>query len=345
MSSQPGRRQEPRDDALLELRDLQVAFRDPTTGRLVHAVNDASFAVPHRTFVGLTGESGSGKTTVALSLMGMSKGAPGILGGELKFEGRTVYDAGGLQALSPTDRAQRIDRAMAPLRGREIFMIFQEPRASLNPYWKIRAQLEECLRRNGASTAWTLETLLDAVWLPPSVLGMYPSELSTGMCQRIMIAMALAMNVKLLLADEPLSRIDLRLRRKVIAVLERIRARRQMAMLLSTHDLDLLKELADTVVVMYKGKVVEIGPAGGVLDPKHAPKHEYTALLLATYGLVESAAGSGGNAHGHKSAAGSGGALDGSAGGLDRSLAGRLRKRIVLGDGMTEAAPGHWIRR
>ena len=324
------------EQPLLDVKGLQVHFHDAARGRKVHAVEDASFTIPHNAFVGLTGESGSGKTTVALSLLGLSKGAPGIVRGAVRFNGRLVYDAGAWSGLSPAKRSGLIDRAVAPLRGRDLFMIFQEPRASLNPYWKVEAQLTECLQRNGrrftpAELSHELEVLLDHVWLPQTVLGMYPAELSTGMCQRIMIAMALAMKVKLLLADEPLSRIDLRLRRKVVTALERIHKERAMAMLLSTHDLDLIRHLADTVVVMYKGRVVEIGPTETVLDSGKSPKHEYTARLLATFDMVESARGQT--------------LPDGAANAFDAVLRSRLRKQIPPGREMAEVEKGHWLLR
>ena len=324
---------------LLEVKNLRVLFRDAATGRMIRAVDDASLDIPRNTFVGLTGESGSGKTTFALSLLGLGKGAPGVVAGTVRFDGRLIYDAKALSHVSALNRARRIDRAVAPLRGHDLFMIFQEPRASLNPYWKIGPQLAECLRppiRLAGRTSQDplddkLKSLLADVWLPTSVLGMYPAELSTGMCQRIMIAMALAMGVKLLIADEPLSRIDLRLRLKVVSVLEAIRASRTMAMLLSTHDLNLIKHLADTVVVMYKGRIVEIGPTAIVLGLAAAHKHEYTARLLATYRWVESAR--------EKVSA------DGAPKALDTALQGRLRKQIPLGREMVEVEKGHWIRK
>ena len=341
MSVQPDNRKpqgRSEDRPLLEVRGLRVLFRDVSTGRMIHAVDDATFDVPRNTFVGLTGESGSGKTTIALSLMGLGKGVPGVVAGAVRFDGRLVYDAKPLGRLSPLARARRLDRAVAPLRGRDLFMIFQEPRASLNPYWKIGAQLAECLHRNnnGLSPEQAtdkMKSLLAGVWLPPSVLGMYPAELSTGMCQRIMIAMALAMGVKLLVADEPLSRIDLRLRRKVVTALDAIRGNpaMPMSMLLSTHDLDLIKHLADMVIVMYKGRIIEIGPTPVVLGAASAHKHEYTARLLATYNWVESARGQI--------------AADGVPKALDAALLGRLRRQIPLGREMVEVEKGHWLRK
>jgi len=295
---------------------------------VVRAVDDVSFCVPHSTFVGLTGESGSGKTTIALSLLALSKGAPGTVGGQLYFEGKLIYDADLLSRLSPLERAGQIAAAVAPLRGRDLFMIFQEPRASLNPYWKVEAQLAECLRRRGRTPSADdlrerLNSLLKAVNLPSNVLGMFPAELSTGMCQRVMIAMALAMDVKLLVADEPLSRIDLRLRQKVVKALEAIRAQRKMAMLLTTHDLALLRRLADMVAVLYKGKVVEIGPTEKVIGLGPGPRHEYTKRLLEAQRLMA-------------------GAEDRED--LDIPFLKGLRKLIALGRKLKEVEKGHWIR-
>lgn len=320
---------------LLEVKSLCVVFTDSVTGRKIRAVDDVSFCVPHNSFVGLTGESGSGKTTVALSILGLTKGSPGIIGGAVFYNGEPLYDAQAWARLSPLARARRIEAAIAPLRGKELFMIFQEPRAALNPYWRIEAQLMECLHRHAQDHASEnlrqhLHHLLDSVWLPHSVLRMFPAELSTGMCQRILIAMALALGVKLLVADEPLSRIDLRLQRKVVLLLEALRTRRTMAMLLSTHDLDLIRRLTDTVVVMFRGKVIEIGPTATVLDPHTFPKHEYTRRLVATHELVEGAKAQLGPNGVHKA--------------FNAALLATLKKQILLGPRMVEVAQGHWIR-
>jgi ABC-type glutathione transport system ATPase component len=197
---------------------------------------------------------------------------------------------------------------------------------------------------------------------------MYPAELSTGMCQRVMIAMALAMGVKLLLADEPLSRIDPRLRQKVVKVLETIRQQRKMAMLLTTHDLALLRRLADTIVMLYKGKVVEVGPTDKVLGPGPARRHEYTQRLLEAQRLVaggpideqrpspvlldkgpalsQSPERSEGSVEGPPPKRKSFGVYAQRAGGGAAALAflKGLRKQVPPGRKLVEIETGHWIR-
>jgi peptide/nickel transport system ATP-binding protein len=253
---------------LLSVRDLGVAFAGLEAD--VHAVDGVSFDLAPGETLALVGESGSGKTVTALALMGLlAAGTTRMSCTHVLFEGVD---------LSRADR-----ETLRRLRGDRIGMIFQEPMTSLNPLMRIGAQVDETLmvhRRLGrqAARTRTLE-LLAMVQLPdPEALAeAYPHQLSGGMRQRVMIAMALACEPSLLIADEPTTALDVTVQAQILALLSRLKDRLGMALILITHDLGVVAEIADRVLVMYAGRAVESGSVDDVLD---RPAHPYTLGLL-----------------------------------------------------------------
>jgi len=252
---------------LLRIHDLSVAFGPPD--RPVLAVDGVGFEVAVGGTVGLVGESGSGKSVTALSILRLV-GAPGrILGGEILFEG--------------TDLLALPAAQMPEIRGRDIAMIFQEPMSSLNPLMTIGDQVEEAIllhqplgrvaRRARAAELLGLVGIPD----PAGRLGAYPHQFSGGMRQRVMIAMALACTPKLLIADEPTTALDVTIQAQVLALMARIRAATGTAILLISHDLGVIAEMCERVVVLYAGRVVEEGDVRAIF---RRAAHPYTSGLL-----------------------------------------------------------------
>lgn len=255
-----------RAEALLSIRDLRVDFA--VEGRSVAAVQGVSLSVlPGRT-TALVGESGSGKSVTALSVLRLLPPSARV-GGEIRFEGR---DLAGLDEAS-----------LREVRGGRVGMIFQEPMTSLNPLHTIGRQIGEAvgLHRPGADArARTLE-LLDLVGIPDpaSRLGAFPHQLSGGQRQRVMIAMALANDPALLIADEPTTALDVTIQSQVLELLRDLQRRLGMAILLISHDLGVVRHMADEVHVMREGRIVEHGPREEIFS---APSHPYTRALLAS---------------------------------------------------------------
>jgi oligopeptide/dipeptide ABC transporter ATP-binding protein len=261
--------------ALLEVRDLQTHFF--TREGVVRAVDGVSFAVDRGRTLGIVGESGCGKSVTALSIMGLVPTPPArIVGGEVLFEGRD------LTTLS--------ERELSDVRGDEIAMVFQDPMTSLNPTLTIGTQLVETIRRHtGASRqeARRIATdLLEEVQLPKAAQRMkdYPHRLSGGMRQRVMIALALSCNPQLLIADEPTTALDVTVQAQVLDLLDELRVRHEMATLIITHDMGVVAEVADDVLVMYAGQVVEQAPALELFD---RPEHPYTEALMGSLPQVD----------------------------------------------------------
>jgi microcin C transport system ATP-binding protein len=254
---------------LLSVHDLSVAFHQPSGATI--AVDHVSFEIKRGECVALVGESGSGKSVSALSILKLlpypSASHPS---GSIQFKGRELL------TLS--------EREIRNLRGNDISIIFQEPMTSLNPLHTIEAQIGEILRLhqpiNGSAVrARTLELLTQVgIPEPETRLGSYPHQLSGGQRQRVMIAMALANEPDLLIADEPTTALDVTVQAQILALLADIRARLGMSLLFITHDLGIVRRIADTVCVMNSGKIVEQGPVEEVFT---APKHPYTRALLA----------------------------------------------------------------
>ena len=255
---------------LLTFRQLSVSFA--AEKQRVRAVQEVSFAIHAGQTVGVVGESGCGKSVTAMALMGLlPPQAARIDSGEILFDGQDLLR---LKA-----------RNMADLRGNQLAMIFQEPMTALNPVLTIGEQLCEPLIRHRGETpkaAWLHATrLISEVGLAraDSLMNSYPHQLSGGMLQRVMIAMALSCQPKLLIADEPTTALDVTVQAQILRLLRDRAQSRRMAMLLITHDLGVIAQMAEQVVVMYAGRVVESGPTAEIL--RH-PQHPYTQGLIAS---------------------------------------------------------------
>ncbi|MBI3182199.1 MAG: ABC transporter ATP-binding protein [Myxococcales bacterium] len=255
---------------LLEVRELCTRFSSDEGDFL--AVDGVSFSVHEGATLGLVGESGCGKTVAALSVMRLLADPPGrVVAGSALFRGR--------------DLLRLTEREMRQVRGREISMVFQEPMSSLNPVLCAGEQVAEALRLHQrlrrAAAARTAEQMLGRVGIPDpgQRARSYPHELSGGMRQRVMIAMALACGPSLLIADEPTTALDVTVQAQILELLRREQAERRMAMVLITHDLGVVAETCDEVAVMYAGRVVERAPVQALFAH---PAHPYTAGLLSS---------------------------------------------------------------
>ncbi len=253
---------------LLRVEGLRTWF-DTDAGR-IRAVDGVDFTLEAGRTLGVVGESGSGKSVTALSVMGLVD-APGRVdeSSRILFEGR--------------DLTKLRERELEALRGKEISMIFQEPMTSLNPVYDVGEQIAESVRqheglRKRAAQARALE-MLELVGIPEARrrISDYPHQLSGGMRQRVMIAIALACNPKLLIADEPTTALDVTIQAQILELMGELRDRLGMSILLITHDLGVVAEMCDDVVVMYAGRVVERGPVDAVFT---SPQHPYTEALL-----------------------------------------------------------------
>lgn len=253
---------------LVEFRNLQTHFH--TSAGIVKAVNDVSFKIREGETLCVVGESGCGKSVTAMSLMQLIETPPGkIAGGEILFEGK--------------DLLKMSKREMSSIRGNEISMIFQEPMSSLNPVLTIGQQIVEpillhTLLDRKKAKARAIE-LISLVGIPraESIFDAYPHELSGGMRQRIMIAIALSCEPKLLIADEPTTALDVTIQAQILDLMRDIKKKLNTAIMLITHDLGVVAEMADYVVVMYAGKVIEEAPVHEIFKN---PKHPYTQGLL-----------------------------------------------------------------
>jgi peptide/nickel transport system ATP-binding protein len=265
--------------SLLDVRNLIVDL--PTAVGWIRPVNEVSFQVAPGESLGLVGESGSGKTMLALALMGLLP--PGA-----RVAGSGVLQRAGTDE---TNLAQMNEKAFRAVRGREIAMIFQEPMTSLNPVMRIGAQIEEAVSTHEPALSKSqrrdrvLEALRQAsVPEPETRAEQFPHQLSGGLRQRAMIAMAIAARPKLLIADEPTTALDVTVQKQILELLDRLRRDLQLGLLFITHDLGVVAQVADRLAVMYVGRIVEEGPTGEVLG---APRHPYTQGLLAASPSLE----------------------------------------------------------
>ncbi len=255
------------DKPLLDIRDLEVDFR--VQGRSVPAVRGASLTVYPGQTVAIVGESGSGKSTTAAAILGLLQGTGKVTGGQILFDGR--------------DLAKASRRDFEKIRGSGIGLVPQDPNSNLNPLWRVGFQIRETLVANGAAKRGEVRSravslLRDAGMRDPEKrVNQYPHEYSGGMRQRALIAIGLACNPKLLIADEPTSALDVTVQRQILDHLETLTNESGTAVLLITHDLGLAAERASHLVVMYKGRIVESGPALQILQD---PQHEYTKRLV-----------------------------------------------------------------
>ena len=254
--------------ALLEVDNLRVEFG--STGTPLRAVDGVSLTLDAGEVLGIVGESGSGKSVTALALMGLIDEPGRVAANRLAFDGRDLRTLRG--------------RERRALLGRDIAMIFQDPTASLNPCFTVAFQLMETLRiheggRRRALRERALQLLRDVeIPDPERRLQAYPHQLSGGMCQRVMVAMAIACNPRLLIADEPTTALDVTIQAQMLALLLKLQRERGMALVLITHDLGVVAEVAQRVLVMYAGQVVETAAVPRLFE---APRHPYTEALLA----------------------------------------------------------------
>ncbi len=257
----------PEREPLLRIEDLRVSYA--TEDGVVRAVDGISYELGRGRTLGIVGESGSGKTVAALSVLGLTRAEGATVSGHVWFEGRDL-----LALAEPELRA---------VRGNEIAMVFQDPLSALHPLYRVGAQIVEAIRAHRSIAKARARTqaieLLDLVGLPDPAqrVDAYPHELSGGQRQRAMIAMALANEPKLLIADEPTTALDVTVQAQILALLSRLQRELGMALVLVTHDLGVVAEMADEIAVMYAGRIVESAPAERVLT---APEHPYTWGLL-----------------------------------------------------------------
>jgi peptide/nickel transport system ATP-binding protein len=252
---------------LLRVEDLRVHF--VTDDGIVHAVDGISYDVEGGTTLGIVGESGSGKTVSSLTTMGLTRGRNTRISGRILFEGRDLL-------MASAEELRRI-------RGNEIAMIFQDPLSSLHPFYKVGAQLIEAVQTHrDVSKATARDRALELLELvgipdPRRRLNQYPHEFSGGMRQRAMIAMALANEPKLLIADEPTTALDVTVQAQILALIQDLQRRLGMAVIIITHDLGVVAEIADEIGVMYAGRIVERGSTSQIFE---TPQHPYTWGLL-----------------------------------------------------------------
>ena len=259
---------------LLAIEELRVGFA--TEAGTVRAVDGVSLTVESGRVLGVVGESGCGKSTLAMTILGLTRGEGAEVSGRIVLGGRDI--------------AALDESALRRLRGAEAAMIFQDPLASLHPLQRIGSQIVEAIRAHRtvarAAAAARAAELLREVGVPDPErrLREYPHQLSGGMRQRAMIAIALANEPRLLIADEPTTAVDVTVQARILALLDRLRRERGMAVVLITHDLGVVAEVADEVAVMYAGRIVERGPVERIFAD---PQHPYTWSLLASVPRID----------------------------------------------------------
>jgi peptide/nickel transport system ATP-binding protein len=257
------------DAPLLEIKDLRVGFR-VSKKKTLTAVDGASLSIYPGQTIAIVGESGSGKSTLAHAVIDLLPGSGHIMGGEILFEGHDISHAD--------------LKAVLALRGSSIGLVPQDPMSNLNPLWKVGRQIKEALVANGVASGAEADKrvveLLEEAGLPDAErrARQYPHEFSGGMRQRALIAMGLAARPKLLIADEPTSALDVTVQKQILDHLDTLTNTLGVAVMLITHDLGLAAERADHLVVMYRGKIVESGPARAILQD---PQHPYTQRLVS----------------------------------------------------------------
>ena len=258
----------------LEVKDLSVVYT--SEGKVIHAVNDISFSLERGKTLALIGETGAGKTTVARSILRiLPDRAAKITSGSVCFDGQELL------SLS--------EREMGKIRGNRISMVFQDPMTALNPIMKVGCQIAEAVmehsRVSKAAARRQAEDMLELVGIPRTRYDNYPHEFSGGMKQRVVIAMALACSPELLLADEPTTALDVTIQAQVLKMIKSLRDQSNTALILITHDLGVVANIADTVAVVYAGEVVEYGVKE---DVYLHPKHPYTLSLFNAIPNLES---------------------------------------------------------
>ncbi len=256
------------EDTILEIKNLHVRF--PIHIGTVRAVDDVSLAIRRGEVMGLVGESGCGKSTLGFSILRLLRPPGEIAAGEILYNGRDVVTMS--------------ERELLAFRGRQVSMIFQDPLTSLNPLFRVGDQFVEAIRthepRVKPKEAWArAEKTLQHLGIAPERLAEYPHQMSGGMRQRIMIGIGLVLNPGLLIADEPTTALDVIVEAQFLDLLNRLREQFNLTILLISHNLGIVAQMADRVTVMYGGRIVESGPALEVFDN---PRHPYTQGLLAS---------------------------------------------------------------
>jgi peptide/nickel transport system ATP-binding protein len=291
---------------LLSIENLRTYFFSRGKQAFIRAVDGVSLQIARGETVGVVGESGSGKSVTALSILGLVGAGPGVISGRIGLktarvqknllqdleEYVTVHERDGrILGIAKAEAGwqQRSQRIMRRVRGKEIAMIFQNPRSSLNPFTTIGTQITEAIRLHTAVSGRREARQRAIYWLervkmdsPHLRFDNHPYGLSGGMCQRAMIAMALASEPSLLIADEPTTGLDATIQSTIVDMLAELKAEFGITTLLISHDVGVIARLSQAVAVMYGGTVVEFGAAQDVLSPSFTPKHPYTAALLAS---------------------------------------------------------------
>ena len=263
------------DNFVLEVEDLCIEYN--VRGQPGYAVTDASLKVRQGGAVGLVGESGCGKSTLARSLIGLLPAPDAkVVGGRIILDGKEV------SRLTPS--------GWEDVRGRSVAMVFQDPMAYLNPIMTAGRQIAEAVRRHypGLPTRPRVKELLELVRLPQGTESVYPHQLSGGMRQRVLLAVALACGPKLLIADEPTTALDVTTQAEILSLLDTVRKELGMALLLISHDLAIVNDVCDRVYVMYAGRTIESGLSSSVFQ---SPAHPYTQGLLGAATLARDASG------------------------------------------------------
>ncbi len=261
---------------LLEIKDLTVHF--DTDDGLVKAVDGISYSVESGQTLGIVGESGSGKSVSSMTLMGLTRASNASISGEILFDGENLLE--------------KSDAELRQIRGNDIAMIFQDPLSSLHPFYRVGKQIAEAVRvhnKVSKTAAWDRAVeMLSLVGIPEprKRADSYPHEFSGGMRQRAMIAMALANNPKLLIADEPTTALDVTVQAQILELIERLQAEFDAAVVIITHDLGVVAEVADEIAVMYAGRIVERAKTDTIF---HAPEHPYTWGLLGSIPRLDTA--------------------------------------------------------
>jgi peptide/nickel transport system ATP-binding protein len=259
---------------LLSVRDLRVAFN--TEDGTVQAVDGVSFDVAAGQTIGIVGESGSGKTVSNMTILGLTRAEGAEISGSIEFEGKDLIELD--------------NEALRDIRGNDIAMIFQDPLTSLHPFYKVGDQMTEAIQTHQGMTDAQAQKhatdLLGLVGIPDATrrFGEYPHEFSGGMRQRAMIAMALTNDPKLLIADEPTTALDVTIQAQILRLLARLQEELGMAMILITHDLGVVVEVASEIIVLYGGRVVERGTLDEIF---YDPQHPYTWGLLGSVARVD----------------------------------------------------------
>jgi peptide/nickel transport system ATP-binding protein len=262
-------------EALLSVRDLRVGFN--TEDGLLRAVDGVSFDLVPGEVLAIVGESGSGKSVTAQTLMGLTRSPNARIEGSVRLRGDELLDAS--------------DAELQRVRGSEVAMVFQDPMTSLNPVYRVGAQIVEAIRAHDSKVGREegrerAVKLLDSVGIPDAARRVddYPHEFSGGMRQRAMIAMGLALEPSVLIADEPTTALDVTIQAQILRLLERLNRERNLATILITHDLGVVAEMADRVLVMYGGRVVEEGTLDEIF---YDPQHPYTWGLLGSIARLD----------------------------------------------------------